>query len=77
MCSVLSRQAINMAQQEQEQQRWHPSVSVLADSWGSGPSRDLTAVAVAGPVGAASTVYETNWKCGDCNAENYPRRLRW
>ena len=59
------------------EERFHPATSLLADAWGSGPSRDLTAVGITGPVGATTTVYETNWKCGDCKADNFPRRMRW
>jgi len=54
-----------------------PDVSVMKTSWGShGPSRELTAIGVGGEVGASYTVYATNWKCGDCKADNYPSRNR-
>ena len=59
------------------EERWFPKQSIMPDSWKSGPSRDLTAVSVEGPIGASSTVYETNWKCPDCGSENLPRRTRW
>jgi hypothetical protein len=38
--------------------------------------RKLTAIGVAGEVGASFTVYEKNWMCPECNAENYARRQR-
>lgn len=41
-----------------------------------GPPRKITPVAVAGPVGAAFAVYEKNWQCPDCQAENYATRSR-
>ena len=31
---------------------------------------------MSGELGASYTVYATNWKCGECQADNYPRRDR-
>ncbi|KAI9921882.1 hypothetical protein PsorP6_001759 [Peronosclerospora sorghi] len=36
----------------------------------------VTAVATLGDVGAAYAVYEKNWRCADCNHDNYARRAR-
>ena len=39
-------------------------------------ARKVTAIGVAGGLGASYTIYERNWACGDCEAENYARRTR-
>jgi hypothetical protein len=41
-----------------------------------GMLRGVSAVKVVGPLGAASSVYDKNWRCKACNAENYARRTR-
>mmetsp|Transcript_22865 Transcript_22865/g.73595 ORF Transcript_22865/g.73595 Transcript_22865/m.73595 type:complete len:467 (+) Transcript_22865:3-1403(+) len=40
------------------------------------PLRKTTAVAVVGEMGASFTLYEKNWVCTACKAENYARRPR-
>ena len=49
---------------------------VVGQASQQGPQKGVSAVRVVGPVGAASSVYEQNWKCKSCNAENYARRKR-
>eukprot|EP01041_Mallomonas_annulata_P008801 gene8801-18209_t len=43
---------------------------------GRGLPRKLTAIGTVGDVGQLFTVYEKNWKCSDCNQENYASRTR-
>ena len=38
------------------------------------PMRPTTAVETMGPVGASFSVYETNWECPSCKAQNFARR---
>ena len=54
-----------------------PSLSIHQKQWGNkGPARAATAMRVAGPIGASYTVFETNWKCADCDGENYASKKR-
>ncbi|CAM9164264.1 unnamed protein product [Phaeothamnion confervicola] len=41
-----------------------------------GPNRKVTPVGTIGAVGAAFTVFERNWKCDECQTENYASRQR-
>ena len=43
---------------------------------GQGLPRKLTAIGTVGEVGQLFTVYEKNWKCPDCNQENYASRTK-
>ena len=41
-----------------------------------GSSRKVTHVGTGGEVGASFAIMEKNWMCGDCDAENYPKRTK-
>ena len=51
-------------------------IMTMPDESGSGPPRKMTAIGTVGEVGQLFTVYEKNWKCPECNQENYATRPR-
>lgn len=72
-----SQERLDEAARMEKPQNFVPSTSVNAAQWASeGPARKMAPVAVVGAMGSSYTVFEKNWTCQECHAQNYATKVR-